>query len=133
MARFRVSMLLLAGLLTGCAAGPRAEPAARGGGRVINEAELRSRQENSLYEVIDVLRPAWLRERPTTDLTGEGRPTPAQVFVDGNHRGDVEFLRQIPASDVASVRYLNVAEAASTFTNLMTSTPVIAVTIRRGP
>ena len=106
---------------------------ARGGGRVITEAEIRTRQENSLYEVVDVLRPAWLRERPTTDVTGGGQPALAQVFVDGNHRGDVEFLRQIPASDVASVRYLNVAEAASTYSNLVTSTPVISVTIRRGP
>lgn len=56
----------------------------------------------NMFEVIQRLQPSWLRAPQTRQHNLE-----VAVFMDGMRVGSVEFLRNIPASQVAEARYLN--------------------------
>jgi hypothetical protein len=51
----------------------------------------------SAYDVISRLQPGWLQS---------ARGSTVAVFVNGSMVGDVEFLRELPASQVAEARYI---------------------------
>ena len=55
----------------------------------------------NMYEVIQRLQPSWL-----IAPQNRGRAMEVGVFMDGTRVGNVEFLRNIPASQVAEARYL---------------------------
>ena len=55
----------------------------------------------NMYEVIQRLQPSWF-----IAPQNRGRAMEVAVFVDGARVGSVEFLRNVPASQVAEARYL---------------------------
>ena len=77
------------------------------------------------YEAVQKLRPAMLRPRQIASANGQGgmaKDAPAVtgtgtlsgqvvVYSDGTRLGDVEQLRAINASSIASVRYYSASEA----------------------
>jgi hypothetical protein len=131
----RIVLFLLVGFVMACGGGGATagdQPAARGGGRVLTAQEMEGRGYGDLYEALSTLRAAWVRGRPTIDVTGEVLITP-QVFVDGAHRGNIEYLRQIQTNDVESVRYLHAAEAATELPPTRTPGPAVLVVLKRGP
>ena len=52
------------------------------------------------YDAVSRLRPNWRY---------------ATVFVDGQRHGGIDSLRDIPASEVADIRYYDITEAGATF------------------
>ncbi|HEX8213124.1 MAG TPA: hypothetical protein VF584_23315 [Longimicrobium sp.] len=135
MTQLRIVLLLLVGFVMGCGGGGATagdQPTPRSGGRVLTAQEMEGRGHGNLYEAVSTLRSAWVRGRPTTDVTGEVLATP-QVFVDGVYRGDIEYLRQIQANDVESVQYLHAAEAAAVLPPMRTISPAVLVVLKRGP
>jgi hypothetical protein len=93
---------------------------------------MEGRGYGDLYEALSTLRSGWVRGRPTIDVTGEALATP-QVFVDGVHRGDIEYLRKIEVADVESVQYLYAAEAVTVLPQMRTPGPAVLVVLKRGP
>lgn len=68
---------------------------------------------NSLFEMVQILRPRWLRAQgPDSFLGGQGQ---VQVHIDGNWIGPVQNMRNLAAHGVTSVRWLDPVDAAGRF------------------
>lgn len=82
---------------------------------MISYEELREHgQYSNLYDLIEVLRPRWLRPQggPDTFTGSEGQ---VQVHMDGNRMGDVGVLRGLSAAGVTSIEWLTPMAASSRF------------------
>jgi hypothetical protein len=68
----------------------------------------------SAYEVVQSLRPIWLRGRGPTSYSGSQYP---KVYIDGIHRRGTpkEALRQISVQRVQAIRFLGAGEATMQF------------------
>jgi hypothetical protein len=82
--------------------------------KVITEDEIRSAQEATIYDVIAKLRPEYLRDRGPIALVGGARDV-ATVFLNQQEYGPIPILRQVPASDIAEVRYYSGIDAVTRF------------------
>jgi hypothetical protein len=82
----------------------------------------------SVFDVIERLRPTWLRPRPPVSMVSTGTRFPA-VLMNNSIVRDLEILRSIRAADVISVRYVNPSDATTRFgTGVVNG--VIQVTMR---
>ncbi len=106
--RLASSALLL--LLLGCASSGESRSGSSSGALTL--ADLEEATEANLYDVIQRLRPRWLRTRGR-DLAG--RTLVAQVFVDGSPRGEISVLRQIRVVDITDVSFLSAIDAATRY------------------
>lgn len=108
-------LLFLATLLApiACAARPDAGPSRSFD--LITAAELQNHQGYSnLYDLIEVLRPRWLRPQGGGDtfISGEGQ---VQVHMDGARMGDVGVLRSLSPAGVTSISWLRPLDAAARY------------------
>lgn len=89
----------------------------RGSGRnVLTLDELREDASASVYQVIQKRRPAWLNARGLSSFReGSGELPQILVYRDGFRVGDVESLREVPASTLVEVRYYDAAAATYRF------------------
>ncbi|MBW3630394.1 MAG: hypothetical protein KY464_13995 [Gemmatimonadetes bacterium] len=104
-------------IVTGCSAGTMdGETAFRTRTRtnLITFGEIRERGPfTSLYDLVEELRPRWLRSQgPDTFLGPQGR---VQAHMDGNPVGSVEALRRLSAHGVTSVQWVSPIDAAARF------------------
>ena len=118
-----------AALLLACSP-PRLGPGEVSNSQVITEEEIEASRAPTAYEVIQKLRANFLSYRGETSLnTRNSQPYPT-VYVDGQEFGPISTLRNIPASQVASIRLYRSWEATTKFgTGNMGG--VIAVTTRQ--
>jgi hypothetical protein len=114
--------LLLFGL-AGCAAGRAAEdgPLPERQRNQITAEELDRVQFTNAHDLVETLRPTWLVDRGG----------PLMVYVDEVRMGGRESLRQIPAANVAEVRYLTPIQASARFGRGHEGGAIL-VTTRRG-
>jgi hypothetical protein len=84
-------------------------------GNVISAAELNDAGSVSVYDVIQRLRPLFLRERGPVSLLNASSQSHTVVFVDQSEYGALESLRTIPASRVERVRFFPGQEAVTRF------------------
>lgn len=108
-------LLLLAALLTpiACAARPDADTGERA--NLISQAELEKHgRYSNLYDVIEVLRPHWLRPQGGGD-TFMGAEGKVQVHMDGARLGDVSVLRSLAPVGVTSIAWLRPLDASSRY------------------
>ena len=117
---------------------------------VITGDEAATASANSAYEVVERLRPSWLRrdqDRSAMSL-GAGRNLPAEevqtragepqpekpptlrVMVDGTE-GDVEDLKRVPKEQIGELRFLNGSEAQTRYGPRFAG-GLIEVTLRTG-
>jgi len=101
--------LVLAGLLSllliGACASGGAEGRERRSANLISAEELADAPTmGDAWEVIELLRPNWLRGRG-------GRGATPVVFINGQRFGDLSSLRGLPTADLESVRYINARDA----------------------
>lgn len=108
--------ILLAVLVMGGAAcastGARATPTRSPD--VITAAELGAQSGGSARQVIERLRPRFLRVRGPTSLSNPDADR-IVVYVDNSRMGGVEVLDQIQADDIAEIRYLSAPDATSRY------------------
>jgi hypothetical protein len=112
-----VSLCLLA--LTECAA-PAAtarepvERRARSSG-AITSSELAPLRHLTALEVVEQLRPNWLRSRGSVSMESSSRQG-VRLYVDSNLRGLAsEELALIPATEIMEIRFLSSREATTRF------------------
>jgi hypothetical protein len=115
MKRATRGLLSLAILLLGAACAGRTT---RAGGAsnsdliVLDELEQRTAY-GSLYDLIEVMRPRWLRTQgPDTFMGQSGR---VQVHFDGNWLGSVETLRSLSPAGITSIRWLSPLDASARY------------------
>lgn len=69
-------------------------------------------QYSTAYDVVQNLRPLWLRKRGATSITQEGE---IAVYIDGTRYGTPGDLRTISITSVESMRFLSPSEATNRY------------------
>lgn len=126
-----IGMCALALLTGACASGSSSSaPGAtatstapkRGSANLITESEIAGANLETIYDVIERLRPNMLRTRGQMGrLSGAAGSDPGassskiKVFLNGTAIGDVSMLRGIQAASVKQVDYLNSSDATTRF------------------
>jgi hypothetical protein len=82
---------------------------------VITEAELSSRSTLTARQVIEQLRPQFLRIRGTTTLGNAQTSDVIWVYFDGTRMGTIDVLNNIGAHEIREIRYLNPSEATNRY------------------
>ncbi len=110
--RYLILALALNTGLTACASGGVGGGGAGGRRSLITFEEIRTVDNvTEAYELVRILRPLWLQARGTIDI-GNARASVPQVYVDELHYGNgPEILRQIIASTVQQMQFLDRSEA----------------------
>jgi hypothetical protein len=128
MSRSRTRLLAL-WLSLACAA-PATRPLSGGDPQLITEEEVEASRAPTAYEVIQKLRANFLSYRGETSFNrNDSQPYPT-VYLDGQQYGPLGSLRNIPASQVSTIRLYRSWEATTKFgTGNMGG--VIAVTTRQ--
>ncbi|HUE77825.1 MAG TPA: hypothetical protein VMM83_07785 [Longimicrobiales bacterium] len=108
-------LLLLATLLTPIACAARTDADASERFDLITQAEMQKYgRYSNLYDVIEVLRPRWLRPQGGGDtfMGAEGR---VQIHMDGVRLGGVSVLHSFSPVGVTSISWLRPLEASSRY------------------
>lgn len=100
--------LLLTAALTACASQPAGGRTERGGRSVLSSVEMHATGYADMYQVVQSLRPEWLRQQGVTSFRGQEE---ILVYLDGNRMGGVESLRQIVTRSVSTAQFLSGLEA----------------------
>lgn len=83
---------------------------------LITREEIAASGATNLYEVVQRLRPAWMRGTSASNLRGGG--TSVVVYQGNTPLGGLEALRQLTTGYAASLRYLEGTEASNTLPGL---------------
>jgi hypothetical protein len=90
---------------------------------LITEEEIERARPNvgNAFDVVQLLRPRWLgRSRDMVRLPASGGNPDAQmaeihVYMEDRDKGDVEFLKTIPAEMINSIKYMSMTEVGARF------------------
>lgn len=96
---------------------------------IILEQEIMSVPSANLYDLIQKLRPQFLRSRGPTSITSSSASEYAMVYVDGRQYGDISSLRSLVSTQVERVQYFDANSAAQKF-GMISGSGVIEVTTR---
>ncbi|HMI47367.1 MAG TPA: hypothetical protein VK481_01705 [Gemmatimonadaceae bacterium] len=81
---------------------------------LLTEDEISTISVASAYEAVERLRPMFLKTRGRSTINAGGSEY-ATVFVNGQFYGDLPNLRNIMASEVREIRYLNGPDAVTKY------------------
>jgi hypothetical protein len=106
-------VLTLAAALA-CASSGTAGTAPRRDPNLITEQEIAASTESNVYDVVSRLRPMFLKTRGRSTIIAGGSEY-ASVFLDGQYYGELGSLRNIVATQIHEIRYLNGPDAVSKY------------------
>jgi outer membrane cobalamin receptor len=126
----RLTLMSVTAVLTACAAPAVSSHSDDPRSQLITQEEIEASRAPTAYEVIQKLHANFLTYRGETSLDrSKSQPYPT-VYVDGQEYGSVGMLRNLPASQVSTIRLYRAWEATTKFgTGNMGG--VIAVTTRQ--
>lgn len=124
---FAALALLL--LLGGCVAGGTRSASPSRFSNVVELEEIETSTATNAYDLLQQVRPIWLRSRGAADLRG-GSPVLPVVYVAGVRQGGPEVLRGVSTLTILRIRYVD-ATSATTRYGEGHSGGVIDVTLRR--
>ena len=128
----RVLILLSAVMLLASALA--AQSKSKSSSSLITQEEIEHARPNvgNAFDVVQTLRPRWLgRPREILTLPGSGtdvRMSEVHIYLDDRDRGDVEFLKTIPAELIYSLKFMSTTEVGARFGP--SSGPGIVVTLK---
>ena len=128
----RAVYAVIAGLAVACSSNPKTttETTATSGDRnIITETEIAQLPSSSLYDLIQKVRPEFLRSRGTSSFSNTDTEYPV-VFVDGRLYGDMASLRTLVSAQISQVRYYD-AMAAQAKYGVIKASGVIDVTVKQ--
>jgi hypothetical protein len=102
-----LTAVLVAVTVAACSSSPQARPAAVNQ-RVISADELRASTFTNVYEMIEAMRPQWLRPRGRTTFNGSES---VKVYLDGSLLGEPSQLRNFTSRSLAEIRWFDANEA----------------------
>jgi hypothetical protein len=127
-----VPVLVLAALalVAGCATGgePR-ERAPRQQQNLLTEAQIHAGTYRTAFEVVQSLRPSWLRERARSVSNPQGAEV--AVYLDGVRLGGIGALRQVPVHNISTMQFMTPSDATTRFGTGHAGGAILIVT-RRG-
>ena len=126
----RLTLISVAAVLVACTAPAVSSHSDDPRSQLITQEEIEASRAPTAYEVIQKLHANFLTYRGETSLDrSKSQPYPT-VYVDGQEYGSVGMLRNLPASQVSTIRLYRAWEATTKFgTGNMGG--VIAVTTRQ--
>ena len=77
---------------------------------LLTRQEVQDARFNSAWDAVEALRGNWLHDRGTNSFR---LPTEILVYLDGVRYGNVSSLRDIPTTNVESIRYFNGMDASA--------------------
>ncbi|HEX6370709.1 MAG TPA: hypothetical protein VF006_17435 [Longimicrobium sp.] len=107
---FLLSLVMMATACGSAQVAPENRPRTRSDR--LTQEDIRQTELLTMYEVIQRLQPSWL-----VVPQGRVRTVEVGVFVDGLRMGNVEFLRNLPASQIREARYLNSRQVSAELTS----------------
>ena len=100
----------------GCASGGAGGVGGGGGGNpdVITAEQVATRVDGNAFELVQSLRPGWLRPRSQGTISN---PTPIlpEVFLDGSYFSPIQDLDDIPTSSIAYIEFISAADATTLY------------------
>ena len=120
-ARRRLLLTVLTTFAGACAgAATSGGSAPRRDSSVITAEDMTKVQATNLYDVVRRLHPEWLNQRTAATVGSLNNAAPAQpidvqVFIDSQHVGTSETLKQLVVSTTSSLKYYTAAEAQTRF------------------
>ena len=122
LSRLSIIVTLAACASTGTTAGARPQS------DLITAAEIASSGTTNAWDMINRLRPNWLKQQPVGSIGGGAYSQVIAVYVDGHRFGDVTSLRTLSAAGIRSAQWLDAARAA-TVLNEIGSDPIAGAII----
>lgn len=101
----------------GCGSAPMPVVVGAPGHRdILFEAEIQTNRVPGMtvYDVVEHLRPEYLRSRGSNSLRNTAPPT-AIVYVDNVQYGSLETMRSMAADNIAQVQYMSASDATTRF------------------
>jgi hypothetical protein len=105
----RLAVLVLVVAATACAGGAGRTPGTNR--NLITRPEISASRGNTAYEVVQQLRPDFLRGRVSGSISG-ANDLPV-VYLDGTRLGDLEQLRSIPAAIILTIQLISASDATT--------------------
>ncbi len=130
--RALVPLCAIALIASAAAAQSKPQSKPKGSSTLITQEEIENARPNvgNAFDVVQLLRPRWLgRAREVLTLPGSAyvRMSEVHIYVDDRDRGDVEFLKTIPAELIFSLKFMSTTEVGARFGP--SSGPGIVVTL----
>lgn len=100
-----------AALITLGACSPKSTRVAPQDRNIITADEIARSNASNAYEVVERLRPAFLRTRGAQSMQNQ-EPL---VYIDGMRYGTLQALANVPAIGIVSIQYLNALDATQRF------------------
>jgi hypothetical protein len=122
----RITAVAIAALALGCASAPSSGTAGRSRNTITAE-EIHSVNRTSLYDVVQALRPEFLRGRGQQTL-GNASSTEVVVYLDGVRAGGPEMLQRLTPDSAIEIRYLDARDATTLYGTGHTSGAILVKT-----
>ena len=84
----------------------------------ITSAEIENSMASNTYELINRVRPNWLRRTAPGSLGGGVRSQVVLVYIDGTKYGDLTTLRSLSVSGLKSIQWLDAVRAGTLLPNI---------------
>ncbi len=111
----------------GCATGGAGGGASRSGPITLDD--IHASAARNAYDLVQSLRPQWLRGRGATSLRST-EPSLPVVYVEGIREGSIESLRRLGTDVIARIEFMSAADATNRYGTGHTG-GVIFVSLRR--
>jgi hypothetical protein len=125
-----VLLTVLVALIPGCVT-TAGSPAGGGDRDRITRAEIEASGLSNAHEIVERLRPRWLRPPPSRSLNMSTR---IAVYTDNSRLGGLESLRSISVNSIAAMRYLDGSTASAQLPGIGSEhvAGAIVITLRTG-
>ncbi len=122
---------MLALVLGACASGVGTTSASRASPDKISRSEIAQSSASNAYELVDRLRPDWLRGRGTASISAGRISNPVVlVYLDGHRLGDLTALRTMSVSGIDSMQWLDATRAETVLTGVGSDAIAGAIVIK---
>jgi hypothetical protein len=108
----RTLLLLMLAPVVSCASGGQSAGPSRNRD-IITAEEVARTTFSTAYEVVESLRPEFMRSRSTS--MGTGQSDNAVVYIDGVRAGGLNELRRVPREQIQEIRYLSGSDATTIY------------------
>lgn len=88
----------------------------RGNATLITQSEIEATHLETVYDVVERLRPNWFRTRGgRSEVSAGAASSMLKAYLNSSPLGDVNTLRSVQAASVKEVQFLNAADATTRF------------------
>lgn len=106
------AVIITLSLAAGCSG--RVPPAERRDRNLITTAEIAGSELRDAYEIVQALRPEFLRTRGSASIRAPD-PIEPVVYIDGVRSGNPETLRRVSRDALREIQYIDSREATTRF------------------